>query len=174
MHSLVLIPAHLPRKFRAFAMPGRRAGSCGIAARAGRYVAISNPIEAPMKPLFAVLVPLSFALASGAVGAAGDPAAGRTLYQARCAACHSLDHNGVGPAHRGVFGRLPAQASGYAYSNALKGLRQVWNEETLDRWLADPESVAPGQRMGVNVPDAQERSDLIAWLKQAASKQPME
>ena len=101
--------------------------------------------------------------------AAGDAGAGRALYQARCTACHSLDYNGVGPAHRGVFGRAAAQAPGFAYSEALKSARVTWNEDTLDRWLADPEKVAPGQRMGVNVPEAKDRADLIAYLKQAAA-----
>ena len=101
--------------------------------------------------------------------AAGDAGAGRALYQARCTACHSLDYNGVGPAHRGVFGRAAAQAPGFAYSDALKSARVIWNEDTLDRWLADPEKVAPGQRMGVNVPEAKDRADLIAYLKQAAA-----
>lgn len=101
--------------------------------------------------------------------AAGDADAGLTLYKATCAACHSLDYNGVGPAHRGVFGRAAAQAPGFAYSDALKSSHLVWNEASLDRWLADPEKLAPGQRMGVNVPDAKDRVDLIAYLKQAAS-----
>lgn len=97
--------------------------------------------------------------------AAGDADAGRTLYRSRCAACHSPDHNGVGPAHSGVFGRAAGRAPGFAYSDALKRSALVWNEQTLDRWLADPEKTAPGQRMGVNVPDAREREDLIAYLK---------
>lgn len=101
--------------------------------------------------------------------AAGNAEAGRVLYQARCAACHSLDYNGVGPAHRGVYGRAAAQAKGFAYSEALKSSHLVWTEESLDRWLADPEKTAPGQRMGVNVPDANERADLIAYLKQSTA-----
>ena len=64
---------------------------------------------------------------------------------------------------------MAAQAPGYAYSDALKSSHLVWNEESLDRWLADPEKVAPGQRMGLNVPQAQERADLIAYLKQAST-----
>jgi len=107
-------------------------------------------------------------LASSAL-AAGDADAGRVLYQARCSACHSLDYNGVGPAHRSVFGRAAAQVPGFAYSDALKASHQVWNEDSLDRWLADPEKVAPGQRMGFSVPEAKDRSDLIAYLKKAAA-----
>jgi cytochrome c len=102
--------------------------------------------------------------------ASGDADAGRALYQSRCAACHALDYNGVGPAHRGAFGRPAAQAQGFAYSDVLKASQLVWNEETLNRWLADPESLAPGQRIGVSVADAQERSDLIAYLKQVSSR----
>jgi len=101
--------------------------------------------------------------------AAGDAETGHALYQARCAACHSMDYNGVGPAHRGVFARAAAQAKGFAYSDALKASHLVWTEEALDRWLTDPEKTAPGQRMGVNVPDAKERADLIAYLKSASA-----
>ena len=101
--------------------------------------------------------------------AAGDVDSGLALYQTRCAACHSLDYNGVGPAHRGVFGRQAAQAPGFAYSDALKASHVVWDEASLDRWLADPEKFAPGQRMGISVPEAAARRDLIAYLKQAAA-----
>jgi len=100
--------------------------------------------------------------------AAGNADAGLALYKARCSACHSLDYNGAGPAHRGVFGRGAALAPGFAYSDALKSSHLVWDEASLDRWLADPEKVAPGQRMGVNVPDAKDRADLIAYLKKAS------
>jgi cytochrome c len=40
----------------------------------------------------------ALALASSA-HAAGDAINGKALYQARCAACHSADYNGAGPAH---------------------------------------------------------------------------
>src|SRR5262245_9104313 len=101
--------------------------------------------------------------------AAGNADSGRALYQARCSACHSLDYNGVGPAHRGVFGRQAAQAPGFAYSDALKASHIVWTDETLDHWLTDPEKLVPGQRMGVNVPEAKDRADLIAYLKTATT-----
>jgi cytochrome c len=123
--------------------------------------------QAPMTPSCKLLVGACVLMSALSASAAGDADAGRALYQARCAACHSLDFNGVGPAHKGVFGRSAAQAPGFAYSDALKASRLVWNEDALDRWLADPEKLVPGQRMGVNVPDAKERSDLIAYLKKA-------
>jgi len=122
-----------------------------------------------LRPIACLFVAACCAASLTPASAAGDAGAGRLLYQARCAACHSLDYNGVGPAHRGVVGRPAAQAKGFAYSEALKSSRLVWTEEALDRWLADPEQTAPGQRMGVNVPDANERADLIAYLKQSAA-----
>jgi cytochrome c len=100
-----------------------------------------------------------------------DALRGQALYQARCSACHSADYNGVGPAHRGVVGRAAASAKGFAaYSPALKGSGLVWTAANLDRWLADPESLVPGQSMGVSVPDAAERADLIAFLRTLAKK----
>jgi cytochrome c len=122
-----------------------------------------------MTPITRLFVAAAWSVVVMPACAAGDAQAGLALYQARCTACHSLDYNGVGPAHRGVFGREAAQAKGFAYSDALKASHLVWTEEALDRWLADPEKMAPGQRMGVNVADARERADLIAYLKQNAA-----
>lgn len=99
------------------------------------------------------------------VHAAGDPARGQALYESRCVACHSIDANRVGPAHHGVFGRKAGALADYDYSAALKGASLVWNEKTLDLWLADPERTLPGQKMNYQVSVAADRADLIAYLK---------
>lgn len=100
---------------------------------------------------------------------AADAARGQALYQARCTACHSPDFNGIGPAHRGVFGRLAGTAQGFAnYSPALKRSGLIWTEANLDRWLADPEALVPGQAMGISLPDPAERADVIAFLRSLA------
>jgi cytochrome c len=110
---------------------------------------------------------------AGAAGtnaqAAGDIERGKTLYQTRCAACHSIDYNGVGPAHKGVFGSTAGKVAGYNYSDALKTSNVVWNEKTLNQWLADPQKFIPGQKMGLSVPAAKERDDILAFLKKAAA-----
>ena len=103
--------------------------------------------------------------AFASVSLAGDALNGEVQYKARCAVCHSIDFNGVGPAHKGVFGRKAAQAKGYTYSPALNSASLTWNEATLDRWLTDPEKLVPGQKMGTVVDDATTRADLIAYLK---------
>ncbi len=96
----------------------------------------------------------------------GDPARGQRLYQSRCMGCHSLDSNRVGPMHRGVIGREAGDVAGYAYSRALRNSSVVWNDDTLDLWLQDPEGLIEGQRMNFRVKKPQDRSDIISYLKQ--------
>jgi cytochrome c len=96
---------------------------------------------------------------------AADPENGKALYESRCAGCHSLDHDRIGPRHRGVIGRKAGAVEGFEYSPALRASRVVWSPQTLDAWLASPERLIPGQRMNYSVPDAADRADLIAYLK---------
>ena len=114
--------------------------------------------------MFALVAALA---ALPAAHADGDPAAGRQLYASRCAACHSLEYNGVGPTHKNLAGRKAGTVPGYSYSNALKQSGVTWNEETLTRWLSDPEKFIPGQKMFISIPDPRERADLVAFLLQA-------
>lgn len=104
------------------------------------------------------------------VYAAGDAAHGEQLYESRCIACHSLDANRVGPMHHGVFGRKAGSVPDFDYSPAVKKSKIVWNEKTLDQWLANPEKLIPGQKMSFQVPDAADRADLIAFLKRESGK----
>lgn len=94
----------------------------------------------------------------------GDATRGQALYAAQCTACHAVDAHRTGPSHRGVLGRRAGSAPGYKYSDELAASRLRWTPQTLNAWLADPEALIPGQRMGVEVDNAQDRADLIAWL----------
>jgi cytochrome c len=100
-------------------------------------------------------------------GLTGDANHGAVLDEA-CQDCDSLDKNDLGPRHRGVFGREPASLPDYDYSDALKSANIVWNEETLDKWLTDPQAVAPGAKMFFHLDNSQDRSDVIAYLKDRA------
>ena len=116
------------------------------------------------------LVVLAASLAAStaaAAGPSGDPDRGEQLYQA-CTDCHSLDKNDVGPRHRGVYGRKAGSLPDYPYSDALKSSNMVWNEETLDKWLTDPQTVVPGVKMFFHLDNAQDRADVIAYLKERA------
>ena len=95
---------------------------------------------------------------------AGDVQCGAALYQARCTVCHNVDSNKIGPAHRGVMGRRAGSLPGYKYSDELGRSRLRWTPQTLNVWLENPEDMVPGQRMGFQVENAQERADLLAYL----------
>jgi len=100
----------------------------------------------------------------------GNPVRGADIYEAKCGACHSLDANRIGPKHRGIFGRKSGAVPGFRYSAALKKLDVVWDAQTLDRWLRNPTAMAPGTAMGYRLAVAQERADVIAYLKQQSSQ----
>jgi cytochrome c len=95
--------------------------------------------------------------------ASGDPVHGKMVYQA-CMGCHSLNDNDLGPKHRGVVGRVAGTVPDYAYSPALKQSGITWNPATLDRWLTNPQALVPGTKMLFAVPDAKDRTDVIAYL----------
>ena len=113
---------------------------------------------------------LAALLASTPAFAQGDASRGQKLYESRCIGCHSVDSNRVGPAHRGVIGRRAGAVPGYDYSAALGKSSLVWNAANLDRWLADPEALIPGQKMGYSVSEPQDRADLIAYLMAVATE----
>src|SRR5580658_3951213 len=100
--------------------------------------------------------------------AAGDAAHGATVYR-QCMICHSLDKNSIGPNHRNVFGRTAGSVANYNYSAALKASNIVWNETTLDQWLTNPQALVPGTKMMFSVGDAQDRADVIVFLKEKAT-----
>jgi cytochrome c len=110
-----------------------------------------------------------FAVASAA-RAEGDAARGADLYDSRCGGCHSLDANRVGPKHRGVYGRKAGSIGDFSYSPAVKNSSVVWADDTLDKWLTNPQSVIPGQRMNFRVNTAEDRADIIAYLKKESGK----
>ncbi len=98
---------------------------------------------------------------------AADAARGEQVY-ARCAACHALASDRVGPRHCGLLGRRAGTVPGFIYTDEMKNSKLVWDERTLDRFLAKPMAVVPGTSMTYDgVPDARDRADLIAYLRGA-------
>ena len=75
-------------------------------------------------------------------------------------------HPIVGPRHCGLFGRLAGSVPSFNYPPAMKKSGIVWNEQTLDRFLAKPLAMVPGSTMTCDgVADPKDRADLIAFLK---------
>jgi len=113
------------------------------------------------------------ALQAGAAAAA-DIAKGREQFK-KCAACHSLEPGvtKIGPHLAGLFGRKAGSVEGFAYSTAMKNSGIVWDEQTLDAYIAAPSKVVKGGKMvfaGIAKPE--DRADLIAFLKEATKPKP--
>jgi cytochrome c len=97
--------------------------------------------------------------------AKGDAEDGKTLF-ARCAAFHAVTaQNKTGPGLAGVFWRQAGTAVNFHYSKALAGYAKVWDDQTLDSYLAAPGKAVPGTTMMVGVPSAPDRADIIVYLK---------
>jgi cytochrome c len=99
--------------------------------------------------------------------AAGDAGAGKTLFNQKCALCHSVvqGQNKIGPSLYGVVGRKAGSLDGYNYSAAMKAADRTWDDATLDPYLAAPRKDIPGVKMiFAGLPEATDRSNVIAYL----------
>ena len=99
------------------------------------------------------------------VFAEADAGAGERVF-GKCRACHQLNgSNAVGPYLNGVVGRDIQSVDGFGYSGALAEHGDVWNPETLNAFLEDPQGWAPGTSMSFNgLPKVEDRANLIAYL----------
>ena len=55
--------------------------------------------------------------------------------------------NRLGPNLYKIVGRKAGSLPDYAFSNAMKEAGFVWDEEKLDRFIANPDEVVPGNNM---------------------------
>jgi cytochrome c len=110
--------------------------------------------------------------AAEAEAIAGDPKKGKRVF-ARCLSCHILTEEGPkkqGPHLYGIFGRTAGTVEGFKYSKAMAESGIVWDETTIDAYMADPKGYIPGNRMAfVGIKKAKQRADLIAYLKEATA-----
>ena len=110
--------------------------------------------------------------------ATGDAARGAAVFNAQCAACHLAKPTDksppIGPQLLGVVGRKAGSWDHFAYTPAMKKAGHVWDAKLLDQYLENPYSVVPGAAMGLLVPSAAHRADLIAYRSSnpPALKQP--
>jgi cytochrome c len=116
------------------------------------------------RTLLAVMLVLAAALAI----AEGDAKRGAQLF-GQCLACHSTTagEHLTGPSLAHVWNHKAASSEGFQrYSDALKKSGIVWNDATLDQWLASPETLVPGTSMTFQgIKDAKLRQDVIAYLR---------
>ncbi len=99
--------------------------------------------------------------------AAGDAAAGKQAFTTTCGACHSTEPgvNKIGPSLAGIVGSKSGTVPGYNFSPALKAANITWDEQTLDKFLANPSADVHGTKMVISVPNAEHRQNIIAYLE---------
>ena len=98
-----------------------------------------------------------------------DVASGQQTFNNLCRTCHSIKEgdNRLGPHMRGIIGRKAGSLPNYSYSSAMKGADFVWDEENLERFIANPDETVPGNNMKPygGLASAESRVKLIAFLK---------
>lgn len=120
-----------------------------------------------MRYLIQPLVGLSL-LALSYAGQAADceTGAGQQAFQTKCAACHALDADRVGPRLKGVVGRSIGSIPGFKYSRDLAQANSTWTVDQLDRWLSSPAAMFPDTAMAFGgLRNASERQAVLCFLQ---------
>jgi cytochrome c len=101
--------------------------------------------------------------------AAGSIERGKSVFENQCAVCHATapEFHKEGPSLAGVYGRRAGTAPFFAGYKGLRGADFVWDERTLDAWLADPRGLLDGKNtaMTLRLNDPSQRADVIVYLK---------
>jgi cytochrome c len=123
-----------------------------------------------MNRILPVAIAMLLLTGVAAIAEPGNAARGERMYRA-CVACHSLepDRNMTGPSLAEVWNRKSGSLASFPrYSPALKSAGIIWNDDTLDEWIKDPQHFIPGNTMTFpGMKDAGQRADLLAFLKDA-------
>jgi len=117
-----------------------------------------------------IFVYVAAAITLSNAGRAQTSGIGKELFEKRCGGCHALDRDKEGPRLHGVYGRAAGSMDSFQYSDALKKSKVVWTDVTLERWLTNTEELVPDNDMTFRVERADERREIIAFLKQDSWK----
>ena len=96
---------------------------------------------------------------------------GELLFGSMCQSCHWI-HDGLshraGPDLFGIVDKDVASGPNFDYSPALRSFGGEWTAERLDRFLADPQALVPGNAMAFEgIQDPEQRRLLIEHLRNA-------
>ena len=117
----------------------------------------------------AYLLPSPSALPQASQGT--EDASGQQAFNNACRTCHMMREgdNRLGPNLYKVVGRKAGSLPDYGFSSAMKEADLVWDEQKLDRFIANPDEVVPGNNMkpygGLSSSD--DRKKIIAFLAQS-------
>ena len=95
----------------------------------------------------AYMLPSPSALPQASQGT--EDASGQQAFNNACRTCHMVKEgdNRLGPNLYKVVGRKAGSLPDYGFSSAMKEAGFVWDEEKLDRFIANPDEVVPGNSM---------------------------
>jgi len=85
----------------------------------------------------------------------------------KCSACHSLQpgQHLMGPSLAKLRDRKAGRVDGFVFSTILRTSDVVWNEETLNRFIEDPQRAMPGTAMPFRgLKNTSERAALVCYL----------
>jgi cytochrome c len=90
-----------------------------------------------------------------------------------CRSCHTTSQGGddmTGPNLWGIFGRKAGSKASFTYSDDLKNAGWTWDADRINQWITNPRAVLAGTKMTfVGIPDANDRRDVVAFLKTQTS-----
>ena len=96
---------------------------------------------------------------------------GQLVFNNVCRTCHSIREgdNRLGPHMRGIVGRKAGSLPNYSYSSAMRGANFVWDDENLERFIANPDETVPGNNMKPYGGHAskEDRAKIVAFLAQS-------
>ena len=102
---------------------------------------------------------------------AAEDASGQLAFNNACRTCHIMREgdNRLGPNLHKIIGRKAGSLPDYAFSSAMKEAGFVWDEEKLDRFIANPDEVVPGNNMKPygGLSSSEDRKKIIAFLAQS-------
>src|SRR5262245_15393140 len=99
-----------------------------------------------------------------------EDASGQLAFNNACRTCHMVKEgdNRLGPNLHKIVGRKAGSLPDYGFSSAMKEAGFVWDEDKLDRFIASPDEVVPGNSMkpygGLSSGD--ERKKIVSFLAQ--------
>ena len=94
--------------------------------------------EFHIRAVLVTLVLVTSSFLCGQARAAGDAAAGKTVFANQCASCHTTEvgKNGFGPSLAAVLGRKAGGLAGFTYSPAMAQAGLTWDEKAVSKGLA--------------------------------------
>jgi cytochrome c len=115
---------------------------------------------------------LAALLSAGVAAPAAAADDGQLSYNSHCRTCHSTDEGDhrQGPSLHQIFGAKAGSSDYPNFSSSLSNSGLTWDEKTLDRLIANPEQLIPGNNMKPysGISDKAEREKIVEFLKSEA------